>query len=73
MSAQSGLFSRLSHRRQIFEFPGRGEETAWVIVDANGYRGGSSSGPGFELRLAEVRASYDRVYGRDGVEVFSRR
>lgn len=73
VSAQSGLFSRLSHRRQIFEFPGRGEETDWVIVDANGYRGGSSSGPGFELRLAEVRASYDRVYGRDGVEVFSRR
>jgi uncharacterized membrane protein len=73
VSAQSGLFSRLSHRREIFEFPGNGEETDWVIVDANGYRSGPSNGPGFDRRIAQVRESYERVYDRDGVEVFRRR
>ena len=72
VTAQTGLFTRLSHRRVICELPSNGGDTDWVIVDARGQVSGSSSGPGFEAGLAHVRAIYVRVYERDGVEVFHR-
>ncbi|MEZ4552325.1 MAG: DUF2079 domain-containing protein [Dehalococcoidia bacterium] len=72
VAAQSGLTSRLSQREAVDEFPGRWESASWVVVDAYGFRTTQSIGAGFDEALARVRAEWERVYQRDGVEVFRR-
>ncbi|MGE0229688.1 MAG: DUF2079 domain-containing protein [Dehalococcoidia bacterium] len=72
VAAQSGLAARLSQREAVDEFPGRWESSSWVVVDAYGFRTTQSIGAGFDEALARVRAEWERVYDRDGVEVFRR-
>jgi hypothetical protein len=70
VSAQSGLAARLSQRREIYEFPRAGLEAEWVIVDEHGPRSSQSVDAGFHQTLDAVRQQYERVFTRDGVEVF---
>jgi hypothetical protein len=73
VSAQSGLLSRLSHRRGAYEFPYQFDRADWVVVDRYGFRSSQSLDAGFDARLAQVRNEMELVYSRDGVEVFRRR
>ncbi len=71
VAAQSGILPRLSQRRDAREFPGGATSADWVVVDRYGHISGQSQ-PEYESTLAEVRATFERVYERDGVEVFRR-
>jgi len=74
VSAQSGLVARLSQRVGIYEFPGHYDGRAdWVVVDQYGYRSSQSLADGFDAKLGVVRTTYERVFDRDGVEVFRRK
>lgn len=66
VSAQSGLAPRLSHRRQLGEFPPAGNPLQWVIVDTLAHRTDFD----FDARLEDVRARYTLVFADDGVEVY---
>jgi hypothetical protein len=72
VSAQSELVPRLSQRERAWEFPQSWRRADWVVVDAYGQRSTQSLDAGFDAALATVRATYARVYARDGVEVFRR-
>ena len=78
VAAQSAILPRLSQREAAYEFPAAGShsvpiDTTWVVVDRYGAVSSQSLAAGFDVRLGEVRASYERVFDRDGVEVFRRR
>jgi len=78
VAAQSAILPRLSQRQDAYEFPAAGShrvpfDAAWVVIDRYGAVSRQSLQAGFEVRLGEVRASYERVFERDGVEVFRRR
>ncbi|HEY5475174.1 MAG TPA: DUF2079 domain-containing protein, partial [Tepidiformaceae bacterium] len=69
VSAQAGLAPRLSHRRELGEFPASRDTLAWVIVDTSAHRTDFD----FNDELDQVRAQYTMVFGNDGVEVYARR
>ncbi len=73
VSAQSHVLPRLSQREYAFEFPNQHEQVDWVVVDRNGHRSSQSVDTGFDAALEDVRAKFDLVYDKDGVEVFRRR
>lgn len=73
VSAQTSIVPRLSHRPDIGEFPGGAAKAEWIVVDSFGTRSGISVDWGFWEVLEQVRQRYDRVYERDGVEVFRKR
>ena len=73
VSAQSGILPRLSQRDNIHEFPARALDAEWVIVDRYGHRSSQSVADGYDGRLDTVRRLDERVFDRDGVEVFRRR
>jgi uncharacterized membrane protein len=70
VSAQSGLAPRLSHRIELYEFPGHASTVDWVIVDQYGMRSSQSLAGGFEDELRTLRTEAQIVYSKDGVEVF---
>ena len=72
VSAQSGLLSRLSQRRDAFEFPNRAEEADWIVVDQYGFRSSQSLDAGFDAELGELTQTHQRVFDKDGVQVFRR-
>ncbi|MEO6397470.1 MAG: DUF2079 domain-containing protein [Tepidiformaceae bacterium] len=72
VSAQSSLLPRLSQRANAWEFPHAVSRVDWVVVDRYTHRSAQSLATGYESALLEVRATFERVYDRDGVEVFRR-
>ena len=72
VSAQSSLLPRLSQRPNAWEFPQAASRADWVVVDRYTHRSGQSVAAGYDAALATVRATLERVYDRDGVEVFRR-
>lgn len=72
VSAQSGVLPRLTRRGQAFEFPSNFDRADYVVVDRYGFRSSQSLADGFDPKLARVRTEMQRIYERDGVEVFRR-
>lgn len=72
VSGQSNVLPRLTHRGQAFEFPSNFDRADYVVVDHYGFRSSQSLADGFDPKLARVRTDMQRIYDRDGVEVFRR-
>ncbi|MEP7216209.1 MAG: DUF2079 domain-containing protein [Anaerolineaceae bacterium] len=72
VSAQSGLLPRLSQRANAWEFPQAAERVDWVVIDRYTHRSRQSIASGYDAAVTVVRATFERVYARDGVEVFRR-
>jgi uncharacterized membrane protein len=72
VSAQSSLLPRLSRRPNAWEFPQATDRVNWVVVDRYSHRSRQSIESGYDATLARVRDTFQRVYDRDGVEVFRR-
>jgi uncharacterized membrane protein len=70
VSAQSAIVPRLSQRPLIEEFPGRGSQVDWVVVDAFGSRSTGSLDAGFWDALSQLRTQFVLVWEQDGVEVY---
>ncbi len=73
VAAQSGLLARVSQHDHVYEFPPKKTLADWVVVDRYGHRSSQSQAAGYDEKLAAVRATYEQVFDRDGVEVFRRR
>ena len=73
ISAQSSLLPRLSRRGKAWEFPQAASRADWVVVDRYTHRSNQSVEAGYDTVLAGVRTRFERVYDRDGVEVFRRK
>ncbi|MEO6042519.1 MAG: DUF2079 domain-containing protein [Tepidiformaceae bacterium] len=72
VSAQSSLLPRLSQRANAWEFPQAAARVEWVVVDRYTHRSTQAVSAGYDAALANVRATFEQVYDRDGVEVFRR-
>lgn len=72
VSAQSSLLPRLSQRANAWEFPQAVARVEWVVVDSYTHRSQQSVATGYDAALDTVRSTFERVYARDGVEVFRR-
>ena len=68
VSAQSSLLPRLSQRANAWEFPQAAARVDWVVVDRYTHRSTQSVSTGYDAALANVRATFEQVYDRDGVE-----
>lgn len=73
VSAQSSLFPRLSQRSNAWEFPQAAARVEWVVVDSYTHRSQQSVASGYDAALDIVRSTFERVYARDGVEIFRRK
>ncbi len=73
VAAQSSLFPRLSQRSNAWEFPQAVGRVEWVVVDRYTHRSQQSVATGYDAALETVRSTFERVYARDGVEIFRRK
>lgn len=72
VSAQSGLLPRLSQRTNAWEFPQAVDRVDWVVIDRYTHISSQSIASGYAAAVTVVRATFERVYDRDGVEIFRR-
>lgn len=78
VSAQSGLLSHLSHRRQIWEFPFHADasdvsDAQYVVIDRHGWIASQSTGAGYDRVLASLpQQGYCVQAEEDGVMLYVR-